>query len=375
MGQIFEALRVALPASLRDERFADPAQRERILAALDALARNGERLEAHGRSRDASFAFLSRSLAQDARTIRDRYAAGHVDEARFLLHELTQTCVACHSRLPSERTSSLAARFVSQEEIARLPLDERARLELATRQFDRALETYERLFADPAVSPDYLDLAGHVDDYLELCLRVADAPGRTIPVLEKLAARPDSSAGLRESAAAWVASLRKLVEHRPLGTPLEQARILVRQGDEASRFATDRRGLVPYIAASGVLYRDLERRREHGPELAESYYLLGVIESRIGRAFWISQTEHFLETAIRLSPSAPFAEDAWELLEEFLLSGFTGSAGSELPAEERQRLEDLRDLIERSRPAERPAAPAAQPAPGAAPGSAAARGA
>jgi tetratricopeptide (TPR) repeat protein len=351
MDQIFEALRVVLPLSLRDERFADPALRDRILASLDALARNGERLEAHGRSRDASFAFLSSSLARDARGVRERFAAGHPEQARFLLHELTQTCVACHSRLPSPRASSLAARFVSQEEIAQLPLDERARLEFATRQFDRALQSYERLFADPAVSPDYLDLAGHVDDYLELRLRVVGDPAPAIAVLEKLAARPDASPALREDAAGWIRSLRELERRRPSGTPLEQARELVRRGDAAARFESDRRGLVSYIAASGVLYRDLDRHREHGTELAETYYLLGVIESRIGRAFPISQTESLLEAAIRLSPGAPFAEEAYDLLEEFLVSGYTGSEGLDLPAEERQRLQELRELIDRSRPA------------------------
>ena len=57
--------------------------------------------------------------------------------------------------------------------------------------------------------------------------------------------------------------------------------------------------------------------------ITEACYLLGVIESRIGRSFWLSQTEFYLEQAILLAPDRAFANDAYELLEEFLVSVIT----------------------------------------------------
>ncbi len=74
--------------------------------------------------------------------------------------------------------------------------------------------------------------------------------------------------------------------------------------------------------------------------------LRAVVESHVGRAFWLSQTEHFLDAAIRLAPAGPFAEDASSVLEEFVLSGYTGSSGSDVPEEVGRRLAELRALID-----------------------------
>jgi hypothetical protein len=234
MEGMFEAVRFLLPLSLSDERFEDPASREAILAVLQTLEESGSQLEAHGRGREASFSFLSRSLARDSAEIRQRYESGRVAEARFLLHQLTENCVACHSRLPSDSEFPLGQRFVQQASIADLPLDERVNLEMATRQFDRALATYEALFASPETSPTDLDLMGHFDAYLELSIRIRQDASRPARVLEQFSTRPDLSPSLRANLSQWIASLHALEKRRLGGSDVGQARALLREAETAS---------------------------------------------------------------------------------------------------------------------------------------------
>ena len=92
---------------------------------------------------------LSRSFADDVREIRARWAAGHLEEARYYVVELTQNCVACHARVPAAREFPLADDLLAREEVADLPPRERAALQVAVRRFDAALSTWEGLFADP----------------------------------------------------------------------------------------------------------------------------------------------------------------------------------------------------------------------------------
>ncbi len=352
MDRIFESIRFLLPQSLDAGRFGDPERRAEVLAALDALAADGAALADHGRERDASFGFLSRSLARDTRDVRERYAAGKPAEARFLLLQLTEDCVACHSRLPSAHGFPGGESFVTREQIASLPLEQRAALESATRQFERALASYEALFAAPEQSPASFDLEGLLDDYLELCLRVEDDRERALATLERLLARDDLPASLRASVESWTRALRALAEAPPQGPALESARALIAAAEAGSPRPDARRALVEYVTASGILQRQIASAGRPGPDVAEAYYLLGVIESRIGRSFWLSQTEDFLETAIRLDPGQPWAADAYALLEEFVVSGYTGSSGEHVPPDVRQRLDELRRLIEtRSAPA------------------------
>ena len=102
----------------------------------------------------------------------------------------------------------------------------------------------------------------------------------------------------------------------------------------------------PFIAASGALHRYVAAQTQADRDLGEAYYLLGVIESHIGRTFWASQTESFLEAAIRVGPGEPYAEQAFELLEEFVVAGYPGSGGEHVPPDVRKRRADLRELID-----------------------------
>jgi hypothetical protein len=349
MGRLVETLAFVLPLSLDDQRFADPKVREEVLSALRMLALQAELLESHGGQKDASFAFLSRSLAEDSRDVLIRYQDGKTAEASFLLHRITDSCVACHSRLPDPDAHPVGRRLADAPGVASLPPEQRVQIEAATRQFDRALDTYEALFAAPDVSPADLDLLGYPDAYLEICLRVRRDPARPLATFQRLAARADVPPALADTLAVWIASLRELEQRDPVGPPLAEARALLDRAQDRSRFPDDRRALVYYVAASGVLHRELARAEMPRVQLAETYYLLGLIESRIGRTFWLSQTETFLEAAIRTAPEAPFAEDAYDLLEEFVASGYTGSRGGAVPPRVKKRLAELRALIDGSR--------------------------
>jgi tetratricopeptide (TPR) repeat protein len=349
MAEIVEALRVVLPLSLDGVRFGDPTNRAVVDSALDSLAGNAKNLESHGASQELGFAHLSGSLARDSLDIRERFTEGRVDEAQFLLRHLTETCVACHSRLPDDRKHPLGARLTQEDAIAALPREERVQFEVATRQFDRALATYESLFADANTSIAELDLSGDLENYLELCLRVQGNPDHAISSLERLAARKDLPSGLQPKVKNWIEALQSL-EAVPESNAIEQARGLVKPVLEDS-WESGSTELVRLIAASGLLQRYVASTMDLPKRVGEAYYLLGVIESRVGRSFWASQAEFFLETAVRMGPKEPYAEAAFALLEEFVVSGYTGSAGTHVPPDVVERLQELDELMKRAQAA------------------------
>ena len=121
---------------------------------------------------------------------------------------------------------------------------------------------------------------------------------------------------------------------------------LIEQAQDSDRYPDDRAALVDYVAASAILHGYISSQPSLGPEVAEACWWLGLIESRIGRSFWLSQTEFFLEQAIRLAPQKPFARDAYALLEEFEVSGYSGSQGGDVPKDVRERLAELKALID-----------------------------
>lgn len=342
MDEIFSAMRVLLPLSLAKGGFENRADEQRVRQALAVLDHSSAQLERHGASDDVGFAHLARSLSIDARDIRLRFDSGHRKEARYLVQTLTETCVACHSRLPSKSAPRSAA-FVRDIRVKSLPIEQRAKLAYATRQFDVAQSLYETMLRSRDISATDLDLGGQLDDYLELMIRVRrDLPGAAT-ALAGFAKRRDLSPALREEVESWIAALRRLAQGGGPASPLAAARLLVESQGEP--IAGERYALVENLEASGLLHRALQKGLPR-QQRAEAYYLLGLIETRIGRSYWLSEAEAYLETAIRLAPGEPIAGKAYDLLEEFLVAGYSGSGGTHVPPDIQAKLDVLKRIAE-----------------------------
>lgn len=346
MQAIFASMQVLLPLSVDDEAFADPANHQRIARALAQLSARSGQVAAHaGASGDRRIHYLAGSLQRESRETERRFLDGEVEGAQFFVQRLTDFCVACHSRLPSPKDSPLAASFVSETELAGLPPERRALLQVATRRFDEALTTWETWFARTRVH--VAELLDPLTDYLTVAIRVKNDPERPIPTLEKLAARPDIWAHLQGDLRQWIATLRARAAQGERPPSLEHAKRTLEEARSVIQFPSDRRALVHYLLASAELHRWLEANEaKGGKDVAEAYYWLGLVESRVNGNYWVSEADFYLETAIRMAPKSQAGRRAFALLEEETLLGWTGSGGTVLPSDVQEHLDELRALVE-----------------------------
>jgi tetratricopeptide (TPR) repeat protein len=342
MEDIAAALRVALPLSLSAERFSAPENQATIDASLARLREGAHELESHGRTQDASFAYLSRSLARDAEEIKRRFDEGRTDETRFLLGALVDDCIGCHSRLPSADDSDLGKALFEAVDASGLSPVEAARLQVATRQFEEALETYESLLADPEASPAQLDLDGIPTDYLTLAIRVRGDLPLARDGLDAFAGRSDLPSYLATLVRQWIEAADTLRETILAEPSLDRAERVLEIGDTLSRYGRDRAGLVHQLVASSLLLRFVDAHPEPGPDAAHAYFLLGVVELRSGRSTGLPEAEGYLEAAIYAAPGSDWAKRAYVLLEEQTLASYSGSGGVHVPPQVRERLAELR---------------------------------
>jgi hypothetical protein len=281
-------------------------------------------------------------VARDAQEVRERFDRERFDRAGYLLQQITEHCVNCHARLPDDADHPLARGFVDDTALASLSAEQRATLQIATRRFDDALDTLEGILASP--DPPALML-GPLVDYLVVSIRVRGDYDRPIGVLRRFARRDDLWEKLRRDVEFWIESLPRLRE-RAAGEPrLEVARAILDEARGRARVPGDHRAVAHYVVASGILERFLEGHEARDAATAEAYYHLGLIEAWIGRSYWASSAPFLLENAVRVAPGAPFAQRAYELLEEQLVLSYEG-AEEELPADDLARLAELRALIE-----------------------------
>lgn len=350
MQKVFDAVSHLLPIALSEDQWSDPARSKEIRRWLDALAERSHLVEQHAMSRDAGFRHLSQSLSADIEEVRERYRMGRYEESRFFMIQATGNCVACHSRLPSANGPAMAERLIERIDFDGLSTHEQTQILVATRQFDRAMETWEKMFADPTIPPGEFDLGGYLLDYMTIGLRVESDPDRVRRTLEKLAGRPDVPTYLRRHLSGWVHALRRAPADLASKDRLARARKLVLGPREPSPSPLGREQTIDDLVASSLLLQLLDDPATKGRPRAEAYYLLGLVESRTIDSHWVPQAEIHLESAIRLAPDAPFADDAYAVLEEYMIVGWGGASSEDLPADVWAKLRELRALIDASQP-------------------------
>lgn len=348
MDAIFAPMTEVLALSFKGDDFSDPANQAHVTEQLEKLATNIGRLETHAKSQDRAFEFVARSLGQDARRVVKFYKRGQFDEAQFIVHNMTENCIACHSSLPPSRTFPAAAQFLKRINVPALRPLERARLQVVTRQFDEALTSYEASFTDKHQGPGLLVTFGSISDYLKVAIGVKSDFKRPRAVFEALKARPTTPLHVRMQLDRWLAALAAFDAAKVLDDPqpLDRARKIMNDARATMDYPRDRDVLVQFVTADALLARYIHARsNDRGQALGEAYYLRGIAESLLEHSYWMSRSEFYFESAIRLAPAAAFAPKAYARLEESMLYSFSGSAGTNVPDESKELLDELKKII------------------------------
>jgi hypothetical protein len=172
-----------------------------------------------------------------------------------------------------------------------------------------------------------------------------DRPRKT---LARFARRPDLWRHLRVDVEEWIRALHELAPLAKRPPTVAAARDLLERAKSVNQYPADQRALVHYVVASSLLQRFVATDPPPADaDVAEAYYLLGLADTHIGDTYWVSETETYLEAAIRLAPKSPFAEEAYLLLEEQTVVAYTGTAGASVPESVAKHLAELRAMIDR----------------------------
>jgi len=345
MRGIFNALTTSYSYSRDMDYFQDRHNRDTVLASLEALVANTGALEEHGGGLDPSFDYLRRFLAADAEEALKRYQERQYFGAQFMLVKLMENCATCHSRLPADQAFGTGAQFLEEARVEAMAPVDRVNIEIAARQFDRALTTYEEIFALPNMTPQGLQLIGAFEGYLKISIGVRNDTARPARALEKFLGREDVPAGLRETVRTWIKDLAALDLKAGSAAPLKTARELAGYAAVIRKPTSPRPELVRMAAANTLLHRYLQALSTYDSESSEVFYLLAVTESHLSRSYWIAETDFLLEKAVRSAPKSDFARKAFAVLVDRSAVTAPPSAYEDMKTP-KVDIEELRRLVE-----------------------------
>jgi len=329
MHKAFDALSYLLPLSLAGQGGDAKTNFSLLEEKLKQLVESSDRLDEHAKGRDAEFKSIARSFDATVKQVDQAFRNERPQDALFLLMDLTQNCVACHSRLPSAASFPFGQRLMARINVDTMDRRDVAQLYVATRQFDGALKILEEVVVDNDVTPIDLDIDGTLVDFIDISISVKRdfVPIRTM--LDKLQVRPDLPFYMNRHAEAWRKSMDSLEEEMSATPSVARARELFNKATHMSAAPAGRERIVHDLLAASMLRRLVDQRGVTtgipNELLAEAYYLLSIIELRtINPNPTVPQMEFLLEAAIRSDPDGLFAKRAYALLEEYSYFSYEG---------------------------------------------------
>ena len=319
MQQVFDAIAYLLPLSLRDPALAGEWDRELIDEKLKVLEKATGSLVAHTKSEDPVSRDLARAFDATTGDIAQAFREQWPGYAWFTLMGLTQHCAACHARLPARDAGTFGQQLLARIDTSGFDEREIAHLLVATREFDAALDTLERKLLKETQSAVELDDAGLLMDYLNVALVVRQDPQRADALLKRFLARSDLPFYLSRRLAGWRQALADLGPQLAGPVSLPAARELFLAADNLTRAPRGKERAIHDLIAASLLGRFVQAAAAaRGAELAEAWYMLGVISLRTTEPrYSVPDMELNLAAAVRASPGGPHAREAYALLEEF----------------------------------------------------------
>lgn len=351
LGSTFQELLLDISS---DDRFNAPRNRARI-------ERNARKLSAlsHGLNMkksalpdvDPSVIMISGLFSREADHAATELRRGNRSYARGILRSLTGYCIACHTRNTSGPSFSLP----SDAAVQALKRSERGEYFAATRQFDKALDEFEAILADPAAAQARpLEWERAIRFGLAIAVRVKKDPERAAALVDRVIATQKAPLFVREQASQWKETLsqwkaepkREAVTEEGL---YAESKRLIAQARTAQRYPADRAADVLYLRATAVVHELLSVAPE-GKHAEEALFMAGFCYDVLRDLGIWSLHELYYLTCIYNAPHSEIARTCYKHYEESVYAGYSGSGGESLPADVKKTLSELDALSSPEKP-------------------------
>ena len=343
MRAIFARISYLIPLSFDQQKFSDKTDNA-VQIQIDALGKSSADLELLGTKHGDDFHYLAKNLHQDIKDVKKYYDEGRYRQSAFILQNLTENCFACHSKYENHQKTPSPEHFYKALGFSSLPADEKARILVITRQFDAAQKAYEQLLLKE-LNKSFSVLEPAIEQYLAISVGVLRDYDTPLACFEKLIEADHLDISTASILKGWIGDLKLLKTEKSFaGQDLQVLEKLIAKAKLKTDHMHDKRGLVYWTAIKSLL-NHLSRQKFPPKVETDIYYWLGVTATMFEHSFWIAQMPFYLEKSIRLAPNYETALRAFTLLEKNITLGYTGSGGTFIPYEEKEKINNLRTLV------------------------------
>lgn len=280
--------------------------------------------------------------------------------AKARLQAMTTLCMNCHGQIGESVAKNAFGDSLYKANRQGFASDfEYANYLFLVRRYTEAQTFYDRALSD-ALAKNQKGSEGQILDdkvvngeifsslrrLLAINVKISFKPEKAIKILEKYQSNKSLSKLTRNDLDSWLVGL-KSVKNLKLNK-FTTAKSFI--DTYLTKFENDKEALVTgkeditLLMASGFLSKYLSEKKATD-ETPEILYWLSIAERRLSHSYFFSLSDLYLKECIAQYPASPWAKKCFAEYEEALTFGYTGSAGTEIPREEKRELDRLRSLL------------------------------
>jgi hypothetical protein len=352
MQTMSQDVKKLLPFVYDREAFQDPANKATISKQLKSFAQAAHHIKPETGTKfiedDLLLEYSLNSLTDDLNRASHSFDLGQLEYSRSVAKASLSHCFQCHSVTQAGSSSTWDLDQLQSLNLAPL---EKADLLVATRKYDKALSYMESQLSSPEFLKNYaFDFESLLRRYLALIIRVENAPRRALRELNKILDRGDTPHYIAEQADGWRQSLKAWQKEKPQPTKtakqlFDQVEKHFKKAESIQHFEKDHAGDVEYLRATAQLHEGMKLLKSHADQ-SHALYLLGRAYEVLDELGSWNLHETYYEACIDKDPKTAMAKRCYSRLEASLYMGYSGSSGTHLPNEERERLKRLKDKLQ-----------------------------
>ncbi|MFN4896721.1 MAG: hypothetical protein ACK5GN_12075 [Pseudomonadota bacterium] len=319
-----------------EEKFIDPKNQTVVSETIQELRTNFHRIE----NLPSHYHRLP-GFDENIRAVTDllddssrRFSEGKTSYAWWRLRKLPSDCFTCHATYKVDNRYSNAG-VIDQS----LDTLNRARFLLATRQFNEAQEAFLAVLRDHEYRSDSNEA---LRSLVLISTRINRNPADGAAQLRKIVKESSLPEEDVREALEWSRELDAWSkESSQLKTSsVQRAEQLISLGSKITPDSPQND--VALLRGTAMLHQLLEEGKISSELRPRALYLLGFAYTKLPLFFSESWAEMYLERCISETPGTAIAQKAYRTYRDHIVDDYTGTAGTEIPAEVKLHLDDLR---------------------------------
>lgn len=292
-----------------------------------------------------SYAVIRENLDQSLTA----FSKGDSDFAHWRLQEMTAQCIDCHSRLPPSYASSFQNGQMTVVETKFKDPYDLGLAQMIVRRYSDAKASFTRSIQDRLIKNEGNRVAEPFKQILLMGTKILKDPENQIAFFRDYLKNEKLSPQMKAKLSLWIADLTEWKSSPFLKEGLKSDKdvgnfIQKKLKPLSVELLFDGSRDVDLLLASGLLSNYLFENPTTNltPDLS---FWLGWSEIYLKRESFFGSGDRFLKQCIRRYPGHPMAKQCFDVYKENVLFEFSGSAGTNLPADIKEELNVLESLI------------------------------